>query len=479
MNTARATANANAPGCVGGISAVTSAPHSAVQACWLALQRWQSSLAGWYTPHTRQLAFHAAGGQAHERLFLAGNRVGKTLAGAAEVAFHLSGAYPPWWRGVRFAGPVQAWAASLTREATRDILQATYLGAGHQRGVIEPVRLVAQRHKGGGAVDTVSIRHASGGISVLGFKSFDQGRASFQGTARHVLHLDEEPPLEVYQEALLRTLTLQGHVLLTMTPLLGLTPLLRHFLGSSGQQPVAGKAVVRAGWADALHLNTEAQARLRASLPPHELAAREHGEIRAGKGLVYAVEEAEVAVPRFAIPPHWRRIVGVDFGFVAPTAAVWLAHDVATDTVYVTDTYAVSECTPEVHAAAILARGAFPAVCDPAGQAASQSDGTSLIELYAQAGLNFTRADNTVEHGIMVMLERLRTGRLKVFADLPDWWAEYRTYMRDGKGRVHKHDDHLMDATRYAVMSLGLARAPGEQRNLQRPRGRESDWRTV
>jgi phage terminase large subunit-like protein len=474
MSTAPATAKSNALACVGGIFGVIS-PNQA--RFWEVLRRWEQSLGGWYMPHAKQRAFHAA--PAHERLFLAGNRVGKTLAGAAEVAFHLSGAYPPWWRGVRFTQPVQAWAASLTREATRDILQATYLGTEGGRGVIEPERIVAQRQKGGGAVDTVSVRHVGGGLSVLGFKSFDQGRASFQGTARHVVHLDEEPPLAVYQEALLRTLTVQGHVLLTMTPLLGLTPLLRHFLGHSGGATKAGKAVIRAGWADALHLAGAAQERLRASLPPHELAAREHGEVRAGKGLVYPVNEAEVAVPRFAIPPHWRRIMGVDFGFVAPTAAVWLAHDVASDTVYVTDTYAMSERTPTEHAAALLARGEVPAVCDPAGQAASQRDGQSLVELYANAGLNFTLADNGVEHGLMVVLERLRAGKLKVFADLPDWWAEFRTYMRDAKGRIVKQDDHLLDATRYAVVSLSLARAVGEVRGMVRPRGRESDWRTV
>lgn len=474
MTTAPVTAKSNAPVFVDGTLSVTS-----LLALHHALQRWQQSLGGWYAPHAKQQAFHASGATAHERLFLAGNRVGKTLAGAAEVAFHLSGAYPPWWQGARFAAPVQAWAASLTREATRDILQATYLGGGSWRGVIEPVRIVAQRQKGGGAVDTVSVRHASGGLSVLGFKSFDQGRGSFQGTARQVVHLDEEPPFEVYQEALLRTLTVQGQLLLTMTPLLGLTSLLRHFLGNQAAAIAAGKAVVRAGWADALHLDAAAQTRLRASLPPHELAAREHGEVRTGKGLVYPVLEAEVAVPRFVIPPHWRRIMGVDFGFVAPTAAVWLAHDVASDVVYVVDTYAVAERTPAEHAAALLARGPVVAVCDPAGQAASQRDGQSLIELYANAGLHFTLADNGVEHGLMVMLERLRSGKLKVFADLPDWWAEYRTYMRDSKGRVVKQDDHLLDATRYALVSLGAARAVGEVRGVQRPRGRDNDWRTV
>jgi phage terminase large subunit-like protein len=446
-----------------------------------ALALYQNSVAGWYRPHGQQMAFHKAGLGAHERLFLAGNRVGKTLAGAAEVAFHLSGAYPAWWQGVRFTGPVQAWAASVTREATRDILQATYLGQGGQAGVIDPVRVIGQRHKGGGAVDMVAVRHVSGGESVLGFKSFDQGRASFQGTARHVVHLDEEPPFDVYQEALLRTLTVGGHMLLTMTPLMGLTPLLRHFVGECGAtQTRAGKDVIKAGWGDAPHLNAVARERLRASLPEHELAAREHGEIRAGRGLIYPVDESQIMVPRFAIPPHWRRIAGVDFGWMAPTAAVWLAHDVAKDVVYVTDTYAMSERTPSQHAPDLLARNkGCPAVCDPAGQAASQRDGLSLIEMYAKEGLHFGLADNAVEYGLMVMLERLRSGRMRVFADLPDWWAEFRAYSRDSKGKVQKQNDHLMDATRYALMSLENARAVGEVKSLYRPRPSSGDWRTV
>jgi hypothetical protein len=88
----------------------------------------RSDVRRWYVPHGKQRAFHAAGKGARERLFLAGNRVGKTLAGAVEVGFHLTGLYPEWWDGVRFGGPVQAWAASVTREATRDILQEVYLG---------------------------------------------------------------------------------------------------------------------------------------------------------------------------------------------------------------------------------------------------------------------------------------------------------------------------------------------------------------
>ncbi|MBI1308725.1 MAG: DNA packaging protein [Proteobacteria bacterium] len=431
----------------------------------------------WYRPHARQRDFHAAGVAAKERLFLAGNRVGKTLAGACELAFHLSGRYPAWWRGARFGSPVRAWAASVTREMTRDILQEVYLGS---QGVIPQRLVLGVTMKSGlsGAVDVVQVRHVSGGKSVLAFKSFDQGRESFQGTAREVIHLDEEPEIGVYEECLLRTLTVGGHVMLTMTPLNGLTEMVRHFSESSRLE---GKAVVQAGWCDAPHLEEDAVARLRKSLRPFEVRAREFGEPSVGRGRVYPVEESEIAVPRFDIPKDWRWCVGVDFGWANPTAAVWLAHDVARDVVYVVDAYCASERIPAEHAAEILRRGAWiPAVCDPAGQAVGARDGASLVEGYAAAGVNFSLAENAVEGGLMQVLERMRSGRLKVFADLLPWWHEFRLYARDAKGRVAKRDDHLMDATRYALVSgLALARAEGELRKVERPRAKLSDWRTV
>jgi len=431
----------------------------------------------WYRPHARQREFHRAGSAAHERLFLAGNRVGKTLAGAAEVAFHLTGLYPAWWEGARFARPIHAWAASVSKEATRDILQAAYLGP---RGVLPPALLAGKAMKSGlaGAVDLLRVRHAAGGESVLGFKSYDQGRESFQGTARDVIHLDEEPPLAVYEECLLRTLTVEGHVLLTMTPLMGLTDMVRHF---TDPQPHAGKALVRAGWAEAPHLRPAALDRLRRSLRPHEARAREFGEPVAGRGLVYPVDEDALRVPRFALPATWRRCLGLDFGWSNPTAAVWLAHDVDHDIVYVTDVYAAAERVPREHAQDILRRGAWiPAVGDPAGQAVSQRDGASMMEAYAAAGMVITPADNAVEAGLMLALERMRAGTLKVFADLEPWWREFRLYHRDERGRVVKRDDHLMDATRYALVSgLPLARPPGTPRLPDRPRLRPADWRTL
>ena len=86
------------------------------------------------TFHTRALypkhiEFFRAGATHRERCAMAANRVGKTFGmGGYELAAHLTGEYPAWWPGRRFAKPIRAWAAGKTNETTRDIVQATLLG---------------------------------------------------------------------------------------------------------------------------------------------------------------------------------------------------------------------------------------------------------------------------------------------------------------------------------------------------------------
>src|SRR5256885_15792439 len=76
-----------------------------------------------YVPYPKQIAFHAAGATARERLLMAGNQLGKTLAGGFEVAMHMTGRYPDWWPGLRFDRPVAGWVAGRSGEDLRDGMQ--------------------------------------------------------------------------------------------------------------------------------------------------------------------------------------------------------------------------------------------------------------------------------------------------------------------------------------------------------------------
>jgi phage terminase large subunit-like protein len=197
--------------------------------------------------YVKHLEFFKAGRRYSERLFLAANRVGKTIAGGYEGTAHLTGQYPHWWEGRVWNRPTRMWAAGDFNETTRDVIQKKMLGGvewyGDKKGVdgtgMVPRDTILQdtiTWKAGvpDLIDTVRIDHRNlsgtvDGSSVLGLKSYQQGRRSFQGTEQDVIWTDEEPPMEVYGEMLIRLMTTKGLAMLTFTPLMGWTDVVESF----------------------------------------------------------------------------------------------------------------------------------------------------------------------------------------------------------------------------------------------------------
>lgn len=188
-----------------------------------------------YEYYPKHLKFFETGGIYRERLFMAANRVGKSVCGGFETACHATGLYPKWWKGKRFEEPTDIWVAGDTGQTTRDIIQDVLFGypsGALGTGMISGDLITQVRRRAGipDAFDTVKVRHVSGGESIIGFKSYDQGRRSFQGTGKHFIWLDEECPQDVYNECLLRTMTTDGIVCVTFTPLSGMTIFIQDFL---------------------------------------------------------------------------------------------------------------------------------------------------------------------------------------------------------------------------------------------------------
>lgn len=113
---------------------------------------------------------------------MAGNQLGKTRAGGAEWAMHLTGRYPAWWQGKTFDTPVRLWAAGVTGEGTRDNPQRVLVGPPQQQaawgtGMI-PADAILHTTMGRGApgaLDSIVVRWGGGGDvqadeSVLSFE---------------------------------------------------------------------------------------------------------------------------------------------------------------------------------------------------------------------------------------------------------------------------------------------------------------------
>ncbi len=301
------------------------------------------------------------------------------------------------------------------------------------------------------AVEMIRVKHSSGMWSTLHFKSYDQGRDAFQGTEIDVIWLDEEPPLPIYTECVTRTMTNDGMVMLTFTPLEGMSDVVMAFLNPEGGQPPG--PITYATWDDVPHLTQAAKDELWRLIPPYQRDARSKGIPQLGSGAIYPVPESEITCEPFAIPDFWPRVYALDVGWNR-TAAVWGARDPENGRIYLYSEHYQGSLEPATHAAAIRSRGAYiHGVVDPAARGRSQADGIQLMGMYTDNGLTLVPAKNAVEAGIYTVWQALVGGQLKVFKTLENLLREFRLYRRDEKGHVVKHDDHLMDTMRYLIMS--------------------------
>ena len=415
--------------------------------------------------YPKHLEFFKAGKTNRQRLLMAANRVGKTFAAGCELVYHITGNYPQWWVGKRFQQPQDWWVAGKDSNTVRVILQELLLGPVGEfgTGLIPKAAIdfatIKDAKKAATPVDKFRIKHKSGGYSTIEFKSYDAGRKSFEGTARSIW-LDEEPPLSVYTECLLRTMTGDNLLMMTFTPLQGISDTITTFLGSTSFETIAsnpqvgtGKYVVMASWDDVPHLSEQAKKELLDSIPPYQRDARTKGIPQLGAGVIYPIPESEYLVDPFEIPKTWRRAYGMDVGWNR-TAAIWAAEDPNTGVWYLYSEYYRGEVEPSVHAQAIHNRGKWIiGAIDTAARGRSQTDGENLQQMYQDLGLQLVGADKSVETGLYTCWQLLSEGRIKVFKTLGNFLNEIRVYRRDEKGRVVKSNDHLMDAFRYLIMS--------------------------
>lgn len=458
-------------------------------------RRQRTNLLRFYKPYAKQREFHRAGASFSERLFMAGNQLGKTVAGGAEWAIHLTGRYPDWWEGATFDKPPLLWAGSVTGESTRDNPQRILVGPPAKEeewgtGFI-PAECIRDRTRAMGVpnlLDNVVVRWGGGGDiqageSVLALKAYEKGREKWQGPTVDGVWFDEEPPEDIYSEGLTRTNNGQRGQFAqqTFTPLLGMSTVVCRFLMPETDDIAQNsRHITSMTIDDAEHYSPEQRAKIVASYPAHEREARAKGIPVLGSGLIFPIEEDKIICEPFIPPKHWVRIGGLDFGWDHPTAAVELLWDRDADVVYVSKDYRQRQATPVIHAAAVKPWGQMPWAWPHDGNNDTAA-GENLSTQYTAQGLEmlpehatFEDGSNSVEAGLMEMLDRMLTGRFKVFRTCGTWLEERRLYHRED-GKVVKERDDTISASRYALMMKRFA-DPIERKRASQPHYGAGGW---
>ena len=417
------------------------------------------------------MEFFKAGIDYKFRLYMAANRIGKTLCAGYELTCHLTGQYPDWWPGKRYRYSNNWWVCGVNSKLVRSELQTLLLGNVGEFGTgLIPyeyldIDSLKEAKSAETSITTFRVKHISGTYSSVQFKSYESGREAFQ-SAKVNIWLDEECSLQIFLECLLRTMdTGPGDplsLMFTFTPLKGPTDMVLNFLEYNTMcegviidketNTPTPKYVVRCGWDDVPHLSEIEKTTLLKAIPPWARDARTKGIPQMGSGIIYCVPWSQISVPRFEIPKHWKRYGGMDVG--TKTAAIWFAIDPSTDVHYAYYEYYREGALPSVHVQGMSGPGLWiPIAIDHAARGRSQIDGENLFKIYEDLGLKLHNADKAVEAGLYTCWERLEGGKVKIFEDLKMFREEYLVYMKDEKGNVVKKNDHIMDAFRYAQMT--------------------------
>lgn len=425
-----------------------------------------------FEPYDKQLQFFGLGATKRERCLFAGNQLGKSEGGAYEVALHLTGRYPNGWNGRRWGRAVRGWAAGETGLVVRDVQQRKLFG---EPGVAEalgsgfvPKDCIVSTTLARGAsnaYDTVQVRHVSGEISIIKFKSYEQGREKFQAETLDFVWLDEEPGEDIYGECLARITATGGMLFTTFTPLKGRTDVVERFMDTLSPD----RDYVTMTIYDAKHIKDEERQKIIDGYKPHEREARTRGIPMQGEGRIFTIAEEtiiEPTIPLDQVPLHWAKLWSIDFGINHPFAAVLLAYDRDVDCCHVLHEIRIADGLPLNHAQAMMRVATNVPVAWPQdGTQRDKKTGLPLSKHYRDEGLKMlekhaTWPDGSVstEAAVTDMMSRMQHGRLKVGAHCFMWLEEYRNYHRKD-GEIVKVKDDLLSATQKGIMMKRAAQS--------------------
>ncbi len=452
-----------------------------------------------YQPHTKQAMFHQA--TAKKKLYLGGNRSGKTTAGVCEDIWRATCRHP-YRQDLNEIGPNRGRVIAV--DFTKGI-----------DGIIMPQvkQWIYPSAIRGGAWETAYDKSTRtlffDNGSFIEFMSYDQDIDKFAGTSRHWVHFDEEPPHTIFNENKARLIDTNGDFWMTMTPLLGMNWVYDELYEPNHGVENPDVYILEINMYENPYLKEEAIDEFRKGIDEEEVTARIGGAFVRKGGLIYKNFDPTVGGPHVLSSPidpalvfDWLWICSLDHGLNNPTSVHWTAWDKNGFGIVFAEHYQ-NEWSIDMHAKRILeiekrlGRAADLRVADPSITNRTAISMTSVQEEYQKYGLGFTLGNNDKQSGIIRVkrylnktkyvgrvADKLREQgivpatdefpRLRVTPDCEKFiweakryrWKTYRDkklqYENNPYDEPHDKDNHAMDDIRYMIMTRPDLRAENE-----------------
>ena len=418
-----------------------------------------------YEPHEKQLSFHNS--EAQGRLFIGGNRSGKTVGGAAEAVYAATGKHPylrtpepPTYGRVVSVDFINGVEKIVRPEVTRWMPASELKNGSWEAAYNKELRILTLENG-----------------STIEFMSYDQSLEKFAGTSRHWIWFDEEPPHDIFVECKLQLLDTGGRWWVTMTPVEGMTWTYDDIYIAARTDP--NLFVVEVDTTMNPHINPGEIDVLLSGLTEDEKTARIHGRYVQRGGLIYKHFGPDSIVdpidPRELVSQGWSTFAGMDHGFNNPTCWLWGAFDKDGRIIIFNEHYRSGEIV-RYHAEQVHIKnqemGIVPSyyVGDPSIRNVDPITGTSVLLEYMENGLPIILGNNDVPAGInrvarligsppsnprQLFITRNCQSTLWEIARYrwATWAIKRHDFEKNKKEEPHKKDDHAMDTLRYMIAS--------------------------
>lgn len=395
--------------------------------------------------------------QARSKALIAGNQIGKTTSMMYEETIHATGEYPAGWKGIRYNRPVDTWIIGPSHNKVRDSIQFDMLGKPGRLGTgIVPKDAIVQTIAKGGvpqAVDTVFIKHSSGGLSSIKFLSLNSELEEFMSDTIDRCCFDEPPTREILNECRIRLIVKDGVETFTMTPVGKNKDIAESIL----ENPNTSKHNIAMD--DAPWMNEEKINRILADNPPEEREARRYGRLMVGSTAIFKYKPEEYMCDSFEIPSYWPRIGGLDIGGNHPTCAYAIAVDKDSGCMYCYQELRIEGKDASAPVVARNLRGwgiEFATSHDAFNKSfgLSTAEGSKCVaDIFKDEGLRVFNAGKNPWKRIGIAKTLMNDGKLWIFKDkcpnLAKRIQNYRT--KDDMQTIYKVDDDEVDAFLRAV----------------------------